>query len=74
MKAIRRPTLMIAIAAIGLVTSGCPALMVPGLAYSGYQAYSKDKTPGASGPQSSEQQSKKPTNAQGQSVPSSEIE
>ncbi len=28
---------MVALAALGLGASGCPALMIPGLAYSGYE-------------------------------------
>ncbi len=37
MRTIARWTAIVAIAALGLGASGCPILMIPGLAYSGYQ-------------------------------------
>lgn len=37
-------TIALAIAA-AVICSGCPALMIPGLAYSGYQYAHKDKQP-----------------------------
>jgi hypothetical protein len=57
--------------AAALICSGCPALMIPGLAYSGYK-YEHDKNqPAAS---ASAAQSSKSTASQRQKIPDSEIE
>ncbi len=64
---------MIALAAAAAIfCSGCPALMIPGLAYSGYK-YEHDKNqPAASA--SSTQSNKSTTSSQQQKIPDSEIE
>ena len=41
---IRNWIVVIAIALLGLETSGCPALMVPSLAYQGYKYEKKDSS------------------------------
>jgi hypothetical protein len=56
---------------IGLACSGCPALMIPGLAYSGYQ-YEKKGTPEAQSTQPDSQ--KKSSSSQQGTIPDSEIE
>ena len=73
-------TIWLAVAA-AIFCSGCPALMIPGLAYSGYK-YEHDKNqPAASAPSTSTQSAKattaksnKATTAQRQKIPDSEIE
>ena len=68
--------------AAALICSGCPALMIPGLAYSGYK-YEHDKgQPAASASPSqsskaagaSTSQSSKSTASQPQKIPDSDIE
>ena len=67
--------------AAAIFCSGCPAMMIPGLAYSGYK-YEHDKNqPAASASTTSTQSAKattaksnKSTTAQQQKVPDSEIE
>jgi hypothetical protein len=63
-------TIALALAA-ALFGSGCPALMVPGLAYQGYKYEHNKNQPEAS---SSPTQSKKTTTSQQQKIPDSEIE
>jgi hypothetical protein len=73
-------TIGLAVAA-AIFSSGCPALMIPGLAYSGYK-YEHDKNqPAASASTTNTQSSKattaksnKSTAAQSQKIPDSEIE
>ena len=68
-------------AAAAIFCSGCPAMMIPGLAYSGYK-YEHDKNqPAASASTTSTQDEKastakssKATAAQQQKIPDSEIE
>jgi hypothetical protein len=64
--------------AAGVVCSGCPALMIPGLAYSGYQ-YEHKKSEPASSPSTSStastsHSSKSATATRPQKIPDSEIE
>jgi hypothetical protein len=60
-------------AAAAIVCSGCPALMVPSLAYQGYKYEHKKNEPAAS--TTSTQSSKKSTTpSQQQKIPDSEIE
>jgi hypothetical protein len=66
-----RYLLIAAFALIGLACSGCPALMIPGLAYSGYQ-YEKKGTPEAQSTQPDSQ--KKSSSSQLNTIPDSEIE
>lgn len=63
--------LIAAFALIGLACSGCPALMIPGLAYSGYQ-YEKKGTPEAQSTQPNNQ--KKSSSSQQNPIPDSQIE
>ena len=73
-------TIGLAVAA-AIFCSGCPALMIPGLAYSGYK-YEHDKNqPAATASTTSTQSAKatsaksnKSTAAQSQKIPDSEIE
>jgi hypothetical protein len=58
-------------ALIGLACSGCPALMIPGLAYSGYQ-YEKKGTPEAQSTLPDSQ--KKSSSSQQNTIPDSQIE
>ncbi|HUA32689.1 MAG TPA: hypothetical protein VMA09_03745 [Candidatus Binataceae bacterium] len=58
-----------AFAAIGLGCSGCPALMIPGLAYQGYK-YEEKGTPEAQSTQPDNNQKK----SSQQQVPDSSIE
>ena len=68
-------------ASAAIFCAGCPALMIPGLAYSGYK-YEHDKNqPAASASTTNTQSSKattaksnKSTAAQSQKIPDSEIE
>ncbi|HEY6298564.1 MAG TPA: hypothetical protein VIW95_02885 [Candidatus Binatus sp.] len=61
-------------AAAGIFCSGCPALMIPGLAYSGYK-YEHDKNqPAASASPAPSTQNSKATDSQQQKIPDSEIE
>ncbi len=55
-------TIVLATAA-AISCSGCPALMIPGFAYSGYK-YMHDKNQPAAGASSSSTQSGKPSTAQ----------
>ena len=60
--------------AAAIFCSGCPALMIPGLAYSGYK-YEHDKNqPAASASPAPSTQSSKSTASQQQKIPDSEIE
>ena len=63
-------TIALAVAAM-LFGSGCPALMVPGLAYQGYKYEHDKKSPSAS---STSAQEKKPTTSPQAKIPDSEIE
>ena len=63
--------LIAAFALVGLACSGCPALMIPGLAYSGYQ-YEKKGTPEAQSTQPDSQ--KKSSSSQQNTIPDSQIE
>jgi len=66
-------TIGLAVAA-AIFCSGCPALMIPGLAYSGYK-YEHDKNqPAASASPAPGTQSSKSTASQQQKIPDSEIE
>jgi len=66
-------TIGLAVAA-AIFCSGCPALMIPGLAYSGYK-YEHDKNqPAASASPAPSTQSSKSTASQQQKIPDSEIE
>ena len=67
-------TIALASAAV-IFCSGCPAMMIPGLAYSGYK-YEHDKNqPAASAPSAqSTQTSSKATPSRQQKIPDSEIE
>jgi hypothetical protein len=66
-------TIALAVAA-AIFCSGCPALMIPGLAYSGYK-YEHDKNqPAASASPAASTQSSKSTASQQQKIPDSEIE
>jgi hypothetical protein len=61
-------------AAAAIFCSGCLAMMVPGLAYSGYK-YEHDKNqPAASASTAPSTQSSKSTASQQQKIPDSEIE
>jgi hypothetical protein len=61
-------------AAAAIFCSGCPALMIPGLAYSGYK-YEHDKNqPAASASPAPSIQSGKATAAPQQKIPDSEME
>ena len=64
-------TIALAVAA-ALVCSGCPALMIPGLAYSGYK-YEHDKN-NPTEKASSAQSGKSATAQQQQKIPDNEIE
>ena len=66
-------TILLAVAA-AIFCSGCPALMIPGLAYSGYK-YEHDKNqPAASASTAPSTQSTKSTASPQQKIPDSEIE
>jgi hypothetical protein len=66
-------TIGLAVAA-AIFCSGCPALMIPGLAYSGYK-YEHDKNqPAASASPAPSTQSSKSTASRQQKIPDSEIE
>ena len=66
-------TIALAIAA-AFICSGCPALMIPGLAYSGYK-YEYDKNqPAASVSPAPTTQSSKASTSQPRKIPDSEIE
>jgi hypothetical protein len=72
MQRLRRSIGTIALAvAAALLGSGCPALMVPGVAYQGYK-YEHNKNQPAASPTST--QSKKPAASSQQKVPDNEIE
>lgn len=71
-----RPLVLVAlevslIAAALTCTAGCPALMVPGLAYQGYKYEHNKNQPEAT---SSATQGKKTTTSQQQKIPDNEIE
>jgi hypothetical protein len=53
--------------------SGCPALMIPGLAYSGYK-YEHDKNNAAQSASNTQTQSDKPNSSTQQKNPNNEIE
>jgi len=61
--------------AAAIVCSGCPAMMIPGLAYSGYK-YEHDKNQPAASASSAQsaQTSSKATPSRQQKIPDSEIE
>jgi hypothetical protein len=63
-------TIALAVAAM-LVCSGCPALMVPGVAYQGYKYEHSKNEPTATS--TSTQSKKSPTDAQ-KKIPDSDIE
>jgi hypothetical protein len=63
-------TIALALAA-ALFGSGCPALMVPGVAYQGYKYEHNKNQPEAT---STSTQSKKNTTSQQEKIPDSEIE
>lgn len=63
--------IMVLAVAAAVVCSGCPALMVPGLAYSGYKYEHGKSQPSAS---ATTTQSSKPTTPSQQKIPHSEIE
>jgi hypothetical protein len=66
-------TVTLAVAA-ALICSGCPALTIPGLAYSGYK-YEHDKNqPAAAASASTSQSSSKSTASQQKKIPDSDIE
>ena len=67
---LRRSLVVAAFAAIGLGCSGCPALMIPGLAYQGYK-YEKNDMPEAQSTQPDNGQKKSSSQQQ---VPDSSIE
>ena len=64
-------TIMLATAA-AFFCSGCPALMIPGLAYSGYK-YEHDKNNGAQSAANA-QSNKSTSSTQQQKIPANEIE
>jgi len=66
---LHKSVVIAAFAAIGLGCSGCPALMIPGLAYQGYK-YEKHDTPEAQATQPDNTQKK----SSEQRIPSSDIE
>jgi hypothetical protein len=76
---VRKPRQLIATialaAAAAIVCSGCPAMMIPGLAYSGYK-YEHDKNQPAASASSAQstQASSKATPSRQQKIPDSEIE
>jgi len=70
MRNVRQSVVTIALAA-AIICSGCPALMIPGLAYSGYK-YEHDKNQTAAGASST--QSNKYTTSSQQNVPDNSIE
>jgi hypothetical protein len=70
-KVSRKFLLIASFTAIGLACSGCPALMIPGLAYQGYK-YEKNGTPEAQSTQPDSQ--KKSSSSQQGTIPDSEIE
>jgi hypothetical protein len=59
--------------AAAIFCSGCPALMIPGLAYSGYK-YEHDKNQPAASASSTSTQSDKATAPPQQKIPDSEME
>lgn len=65
-----RILILAAIALVGLGLSGCPMLMIPGLAYSGYQYEKTGKVPGMPSTGSSSDKDK----ASSQATPSNSIE
>lgn len=67
-----RYLLIAALALIGLACSGCPALIIPGLAYQGYR-YEQNDTPEAQSTQPSRSHKKSASNQQN-TIPDSEIE
>lgn len=72
MQRLRRSIGTIALAAAALLFgSGCPALMVPGVAYQGYKYEHNKNEPTAT---STTTQSKKPAASSQQKIPNNEIE
>lgn len=65
-----RISALVAITLAGLGLSGCPMLMIPGLAYSGYQYEKTGKLPGMPSSGSSSDKDK----ASAQATPSDSIE
>jgi hypothetical protein len=62
-------------AAAAIFCSGCPAMMIPGLAYSGYKYEHEKNQPAAKASSAqSTQTSSKATPARQQKIPDSEIE
>ncbi|HKM98911.1 MAG TPA: hypothetical protein VJX23_00240 [Candidatus Binataceae bacterium] len=61
---------LITFAIAGLGISGCPALAIPGLAYSGYEYEKTGKLPGM--PSSSKQSSNQTNKPSSQATPASE--
>jgi uncharacterized membrane protein YebE (DUF533 family) len=68
MKSLNRSIAVIALAMAAQLISGCPALMVGGLAYQGYK-YEQDKQQAAA-----DSQTKKPAAASQESISDSDIE
>ena len=68
MRSLHRSIAVIVLVVAALFSSGCPALMVGGLAYQGYK-YEKDKKQPAA-----ESQTKKPAAGSQKSIPDSDIE
>ena len=66
-------TIAIASAA-AIFCSGCPALMIPGFAYSGYKYVHDKNQPAASASPAPGTQSSKPTASQQRKIPDSEME
>jgi hypothetical protein len=61
--------------AAAIVCSGCPAMMIPGLAYSGYKyAHDKNQPTASASSNKSTQTSSKATPSRQQKIPDSEIE
>jgi hypothetical protein len=61
--------------AAAIVCSGCPAMMIPGLAYSGYKyAHDKNQPAASASSNKSTQTSSKATPSRQQKIPDSEIE
>jgi hypothetical protein len=76
MRKLRQLFATIALAsAAAIICSGCPAMMIPGLAYSGYKYEHEKNQPKASASSAqSTQTSSKATPARPQKIPDSEIE
>lgn len=68
MRKLLRSIAIVALAVVALFGSGCPALMVGGLAYQGYK-YEKDKKAPAA-----KSEAKKPSGTTQTSIPDADIE